>query len=173
MQLLRHAIETVLDALAPPGCAACDEPCSGATFCAACGPPEPLAAPLMLDGTPVAVIGSYQPPLSTAIVRFKYAARPELSRHLAALLRPQLAQLELPRGAVLAPVPLHPKRLASRGYNQAALLATELSRGLGLPSLPRLLERTRVTERQVGKGRSERLDNLNDAFALRRAGFEA
>jgi predicted amidophosphoribosyltransferase len=60
--------------------------------------------------------------------------------------------------------------LATRGYNQAALLARELSRGSGLTSMPRLLRRTREMERQVGKSREQRVENAMGAFELRQPG---
>jgi ComF family protein len=116
------------------------------------------------------VAGGYAPPLSTAIVRFKYQGRAELSRSLARLVAPALGGLTLPADAVLVPVPLHPHRLATRGYNQAALLAQELGRTSGLACRPRLLARTRQTERQVGKSREERLTNAADAFLVRQRG---
>src|SRR5258706_2549964 len=140
MGFLGSAVSKLLDALAPPGCAACDAPTTAA-FCAACGQPLPTSASCSFDGVPLVVMGSYAPPLSTAIVRFKYAGRAELSRCLAQLLLPRVAALELPSHALLVPVPLHRRRLATRGYNQAALLAQELAHGLALVCEPRLLVR--------------------------------
>ena len=169
MQLLACAISRVLDALAPPRCAACDAP-SAAAFCDSCGPLN--AAPLArrLDGVPLVALGKYVPPLSSAIVRLKYEGRPELARALGRLLARALDPLRLPPGTAFVPVPLHPRRLASRGYNQAALLAHELARARHFPCEPRLLLRVRDTEHQVGKARAARLTNASDAFALRKAG---
>jgi ComF family protein len=169
MELLGRAVSKLLDVLAPPACAACDA-ASIAAFCDACGAPAAATKALELDGTPLLVVGSYAPPLSTAIVRFKYEGRAELSRSLAALLLPGLERLGLPADAALVPVPLHPRRLATRGYNQAALLAQELSRHSRWACHARLLRRARETERQVGKSRVLRLTNANDAFELRRPG---
>lgn len=169
MRWIGGALSQLLDALAPPSCAACDAPCSG-TFCAQCGAPAPLpltTAP-ELDGVPLAVAGRYEPPLSTAITRFKYGGRAELSRGLSLLLVPELEQLALTAKVTLVPVPLHPRRLASRGYNQAALLAQELAKLGAWHCDPRLLLRTRETERQVGKSRALRLTNARGAFELRR-----
>ncbi len=170
MQLVARIVSRLLDALAPPGCAACDAPASK-TFCDACGALAPVSARL-LDGIPLIVAGAYAPPLSTAIVRFKYAGRPELSRSLSQLLVPGLRELELGPNTALVPVPLHRRRLATRGYNQAALLAQELAASRRLVCEPRLLLRTRETERQVGKARGARLTNASGAFALRRTGPE-
>jgi ComF family protein len=167
-RLWGRIVSGVLDVLAPPGCAGCDAATSH-TFCATCGGLEATPQGL-LDGVPLLVAGNYVPPLSTAIVRFKYEGRAELARALASLVLPALGALELPRGTTLVPVPLHPRRLATRGYNQAALLAQELSRNTALGCDPRLLKRRRETERQVGKSRALRLTNASDAFELRRSG---
>ena len=169
MRLLARALSRLLDALAPPSCAACDAPCFS-TFCAACGPlaPLPLTEARELAGVPLVVAGSYAPPLSTAITRFKYEGRAELSRGLSALVAPRLEQLRLPADTTLVPVPLHPRRLASRGYNQAALLAQDLAKQGAWHCDPRMLRRARETERQVGKSRALRLTNADGAFELRR-----
>lgn len=170
MKLLGRVVSELLEGLSPSLCVACDEP-SRTPFCLTCTevgvPPAPART---VAGVPLLVVGAYAPPLSTAIVRFKYEGRAELSRPLSRLLGPPLAALALPTDAVLVPVPLHPKRLATRGYNQAALLAQELGRESGLSCRPRLLARTRETERQVGKARTERLTNAVGAFQLRQRG---
>jgi ComF family protein len=170
MQLVERALALLLNTLAPPTCAACDAP--GATvFCAACG--ELLAhdvnanEPSEIDGLPLVVVGRYAPPLSTAIGRFKYEGRAELGPRLAGLLEQPLAKALLTPDAILVPVPLHPKRLAERGYNQAAVLASALGSRHGLTASPRLLERKRETARQVGKNREERLANARAAFVVR------
>jgi ComF family protein len=172
MQRVGHWVSRLLDLLAPPGCAACDAAClSEQAFCDACRPSLASSAGVrLLDGVPLLVVGPYRPPLSSAIVRFKYSDRPELARTLARLLLPVLLDWELPGESALVPVPLHPRRLATRGYNQAALLAHELARSSGLVTFPRLLRRTREMERQVGKSREERVENALGAFALRQPG---
>jgi ComF family protein len=157
----------LLDALAPPGCLACDAACDApALFCPSCGEPARRTEQLTLAATRLELVGPYCPPLSTAIVRFKYQDRPELSRPLSTLLLPAIHALALPDDAALVPVPMHPRRLAERGYNQAALLAQALSREARRSCRPRLLRRVRETERQVGKSRTERLDNVRDVFEL-------
>src|SRR5581483_2257228 len=62
-------------------------------------------------------------------------------------------------------VPLHPKRLAARGFDQAWLLAQQLARAAKLEARPRLLRRTRHTPAQVGLGRAAREANVRSAFA--------
>jgi ComF family protein len=162
-----RVISSLLDVLAPPSCAACDAPSAQQPFCPACGPPVSSSSALHVDGLPLLVLGAYAPPLSTAIVRLKYQNRPELSLPLARLLATRLDDAQLPRFAPLVPVPLHARRLATRGYNQAALLAQELARLSQRKCQPRLLQRVRETERQVGKSRTERRENPDGAFELR------
>ncbi|MBL8740576.1 MAG: hypothetical protein JNK04_05770, partial [Myxococcales bacterium] len=65
---------------------------------------------------------------------------------------------------VVIPVPLHPLRLASRGYNQAALLAAPLARALGAPLSVRCLARRSFVAAQARLGRNERDANVKDAF---------
>lgn len=172
MQLVEHALSLLLNALAPPTCAACDVPV-GAVFCPACAElareaaPDESSEPSEIEGVPLVVVGRYAPPLSTAISRFKYEGRAELGPRLAQLLHPRRAKALLTPGTTLVPVPLHPKRLAERGYNQAAVLASAFAKQYRLAASPRLLARKRETARQVGKNREERLANARDAFLVR------
>lgn len=64
------------------------------------------------------------------------------------------------KDAVLVPVPVHPARLRSRGFNQAGELAVRLGRLTGLPVNERLLVRTKKTAPQKELGPDERLRNL-------------
>jgi predicted amidophosphoribosyltransferase len=69
--------------------------------------------------------------------------------------------------AVMA-VPLHRDRLRERGYNQAGLLARQVSLALKVPDWSDLLIRPRATGRQSAQqSREERLSNLAGAFAWR------
>ena len=67
----------------------------------------------------------------------------------------------------MTPVPLHPRRMRGRGYNQSALLADHVSRISGLP-VRDLLKRTRDTPPQANLGgRSQRQDNVEGGFTCR------
>jgi ComF family protein len=68
---------------------------------------------------------------------------------------------------LLLPVPLHPVRERERGFNQAFLLARELSRQWKVPVRRRALARTRLTETQTHFDREERMANLRGAFEVR------
>ena len=67
---------------------------------------------------------------------------------------------------IVVPVPVHPRRLLKRRYNQAAQLGAQVARALGLPHHPALLRRTRHTGTQEGRGRLERIAAQRDAFAV-------
>jgi ComF family protein len=68
---------------------------------------------------------------------------------------------------VIVPVALHPLRETARGFNQATLLALELSYHLGPPTVPDALVRVRDTLPQVGLGSQERKANVRGAFACK------
>ncbi len=65
------------------------------------------------------------------------------------------------------PVPLHPARKRERGFNQAELLAELFAARAGLP-MKSDLERIRYTTTQTAFDRAERMENLRDAFRLRK-----
>lgn len=66
----------------------------------------------------------------------------------------------------IIPVPLHPKKLQQRGYNQAALFAQGIAAILQKPCLEEHLIRAKYTNTQTKKSRLERLANVEDAFAV-------
>ena len=66
---------------------------------------------------------------------------------------------------VLVSIPLSPRRLRKRGYNQAELLAKELGKRFGLDAQP-VLKRVKETKPQYGLKREERMENIKDAFGI-------
>jgi ComF family protein len=74
---------------------------------------------------------------------------------------------------LLVPVPLHPRRLRERGFNQSALLAAELGRRTARPMLADALVRRRDTAPQAGLTAAARRRNVRDAFAVARRGSVA
>jgi ComF family protein len=170
---MRFSLSSLLaagfDWLAPRTCVGCEQE-SGDPMCSRCRRAlrtDSLAREL--DGAPVISVAAFHGPLRSAVHRFKYGDRPDLARPLADLLRPALAELELGAAERLVPVPLHPTRLAERGYNQAALLARELTRGTAARCAPRALQRVHATRAQATLSREERRRNVGEAFQLRRA----
>ena len=68
---------------------------------------------------------------------------------------------------VIIPVPLHASRQRERGFNQAKLIAQLLSVDSSIPAKP-LLKRVRYTTTQTALDRAERMENLHNAFRLRK-----
>jgi ComF family protein len=167
--IVRATLSALAELLAPRCCAACDAPHRGAgSICAECGQIERLRdVELHLDEVPVYAGARYAEPLASAISRFKYEHRSELARGLAELLEPSVELFGVEPEDVWVPVPLHPQRLAERGYNQAALLARELARRTTGRVLPRALARSRQTAQQAKQDRAARRSNVSGAFVLR------
>jgi len=102
------------------------------------------------------------------ILKLKHADRPELAGLFALWLSRAAAELIADADLIVA-TPLHPLRLFSRRYNQAAEIARPLARRAGLPFAPGALERRRATDSQGGKsGRGRRL-NVRGAFQVPQA----
>ncbi|TCZ76837.1 ComF family protein [Paenibacillus albiflavus] len=68
---------------------------------------------------------------------------------------------------IITYVPISPERQAERGFNQAELLALRLGQQVKLPVID-LLQRTRHTDKQSFKSRSERLDSLDNVFRIKK-----
>lgn len=99
------------------------------------------------------------------ILKLKHADRPELGALFARWLSRAAAELTVDAD-LIAPVPLHPVRLFSRRYNQAAEIARPLARAVRKPYRPGVLVRRRATPTQGGKsGRGRRL-NVQGAFVV-------
>jgi ComF family protein len=100
-------------------------------------------------------------PVDALIGRFKYGG----ALHFGALLGRLLADAcrgRRPTGIV--PVPLHPDRLAERGFNQARELALPVARAGRLPLLDGICRRSTATPPQAGLTAQQRYRNLEGAF---------
>jgi ComF family protein len=102
-----------------------------------------------------------------AIHQLKYRNLKAISPCLAELLSDYLESNSLPGEALLC-VPLHPRRLRERGYNQSGLLARELGRRVGMPVIEDCLIRVKQAQPQVrAVDVAERRRNVADAFVCR------
>jgi ComF family protein len=183
---LANLAQGLRDLLFPPACPACGGRVEPAAFlCPACAeqvqpPPAPAcricgrpghawhcpacaAAPSAFDTAHALAL--HQGPLAEVVRGFKYQRRFWLGQGLARLLgaapRSWWATADL-----IAPVPLHPRRLVSRGFNHALVLAQGPPGGQGPELAPRLLRRKRYTRPQVGLDPRARQRNVKGAFAL-------
>lgn len=154
-----------LPRIMPPLCPRCGLPQSGDALCLSClGWPaeiDGIRAPFRFDGV-----------IRQAIHELKYRNLRALAGLLARLLNDYLLGHPLP-AQVLVPVPLHPKRLRERGYNQSYLLAKELGKLARLPVVDNCLVRERHSLPQARTSNvGERRGNVADAFACRHRRLE-
>ncbi len=128
------------------------------TRCAAC-----LAKPHAFDAARAACL--YDETSREPILKLKHADRADLgpffARWLSRAAGPLIAEAD-----AIAPVPLHPSRLLSRRYNQAAEIARPLARWSGVEYLPDALVRRRATDTQGGKSGVGRKRNVAGAFEV-------
>ena len=151
--------EPELPALKEPYCSVCAA--TGAVgLCDWCASSrsgmDRVIAPYLMDG-----------PVREMVHRLKYnnlrAAAPYVAKLMASHLESRSVAADL-----LAPVPLHPRRERSRGYNQAELLAKEIAKTTGLSFEPDVFVRRTDTTPQVElKDRHERRRNIVGAFECR------
>lgn len=190
--LARSVLRQALDFALPPRCPACGvivgEPHSfclpcwqslaflGEPCCIRCGLPfefggdgtesvecgRCLADPPAFDRLRAAV--GYGDTARKVALRLKYSGRPAVAGTLARFMR---RHLDPAAGeALLIPVPLHRWRIWRRGYNQSALIASELGAASGIAVDHRLLRRIRSTPPLRGLGRQERARAVQGAFAV-------
>ena len=182
------------DLLFPRRCPVCDRPVlpRGGLICRACadsfvpveepvclrcGKPVPEGAALCRDcrirphwyerGCSVFVYRS----ISASLYRFNYEGRREYADYYAERMAGRLESVLSQQGAgafpvpdALVPVPVSARRLRTRGYNQAALLAERLSEKCGIPVLADVLRRDTDTAAMRLLGAAQRYNNLKRTF---------
>ncbi len=110
-------------------------------------------------------VGPYSGELRLAVHRLKFRNQQAGAPLLAQLMFQAIETSWWPELNAIVPVPLHPERFRQRGYNQAELLAYELSLLSNRPMLLPL-ERCHSTPPQVGLSQQQRRSNMQGAFAL-------
>ena len=166
--------KTLLDLFFPINCLGCGQ--AGQFICPACLKKIPLNQKALFGPdqarslTGLVVASDYGYPLvKEAIYRYKYDLVKDLAEPLGWLMVQQLSVcLKIsPEDTFLLAVPLHPKRLRWRGFNQAELLAQVISRQLEIPLAENILRRVKYRPPQVSvKGLRQKKDNIKDAFEL-------
>jgi ComF family protein len=146
-----------------PACAHCALPLAQAN--APC--PRCLGKGIRPYGN-IARLCVYTAPMNTLIRQLKYHRRWPLADWLTDRLLEQPRTNEmLKKIDCIIPVPLHPRRRRSRGYNQAQLIAHRLAKKSG-KSLINPVARIRDTEQQTRMTATDRQSNVRGAFALRK-----
>ncbi len=185
--VLRAVARWVLDFALPPRCAGCGTIVAdvhsfcaecwkqveflGDSGCSTCGLPLQateqrtcvlcLARPPRIARTRAAV--AYDDLPRSLAIRLKYGRKVAIARTMARYMAPLV---DGGADRVFVPVPLHRTRLWSRGFNQSALVARELSRRLGISVDPFVLRRIRRTPPLKGMGPIQRRKTVAGAFLV-------
>lgn len=173
--------------LPPASCLLCETPTSGQALCTGCLQDLPwnlhacerCAIPLPEE---LLICGECRPrpppqqyaiaplryvfPVDSLIGGLKYSRQLAHSPLLGQLLLDAVMATERPLPQLILPVPLHPLRLAERGYNQALEIARPLAKTLGLPLETQLVTRVRHTRSQRTLDARARLHNLDGVFGV-------
>jgi competence protein ComFC len=98
--------------------------------------------------------------------QIKYKANIDLAKEMGALLGEKLINSNIKTEQIdaLIPVPLHPKKLYIRGYNQSEEITQGLSKVINVPINTNFLTRIQHAESQTRKGKFLRWDNIEEAF---------
>lgn len=115
--------------------------------------------------------------LAKMIHFYKYRFIPELGQSLGKVLEKSIIQSTLPLPDVILPVPLHPRRLRWRGFNQSLIMADYLGQNLTpsliIPVSDKIVLRNRYTPPQMHiKNKIERTKNVKDAFIINQIEFD-
>jgi ComF family protein len=151
-ELLCPACIAELPAL-PGSCPRCALPSPSGAVCGTC-----LLHPPHFDGTVAS--WPYEFPCDRLVQALKYGARLALAGFFAR----HLASQALPEVDLILPMPLHPRRLAERGFNQALEIARSLGQRLGTRVEPRGTQRVKHTMPQTDLPYGERARNVRGAF---------
>jgi len=183
---LRNVGTRIAQLLLAQDCLLCQSASDGELLCAACARELPSAAPgcprCALAGTHGLECGAcisdpphydascaafaYAHPVDALILALKYGGQLALAGLFARELHQRIGRAD--RVDLIVPLPLHPQRLAERGFNQAAEIAKVLSRLSGIGMDARLARRVRNTAPQTGLPWRERANNMRRAFACDR-----
>jgi ComF family protein len=114
-------------------------------------------------------LGDYKKPLSLLIKQLKYQQQLIAGELLASLLIKSVlsrySKQQLSEFDYLLAVPLHPKKLKQRGFNQAQIICDHLCKRLDIPLLENCITRRKETTAQEGLSIQKRKVNLSGAFA--------
>jgi len=189
---LRKAPHALFSLLFPDECRLCETPLHGYTrvpvcaaclsapaalsaeyFCSQCKTPFQNRFPLDLEGRcalcragargfdAAYCFGFYEGALRELIHLYKYGGMKPLAKPLGEYLS---RTLPLDEGFdAVVPMPLHWRRRFERGFNQAALIASQVARRRKIPVL-HAVRRVRATRTQTGLTNAKRRDNVSGAF---------
>lgn len=101
------------------------------------------------------------------IHRFKYKGFREIGHYLGIIHGNELKQSEYYRDIdLVVPVPLHPKKIRKRGFNQSEIYGAGLAQSLGVELVRNGLQRIIPTGSQTRKTRFRRWENVESVFHI-------
>jgi len=167
----------------PVFCPVCGFPLArhNQVMCLSCEQNLPFTRYTPLTDNPVARVfwGRVYLEAATSLLRFekgskyqpllhllKYKGRAEIGMFLGKKLGIDLADSDYAKADYIIPVPLHPSKQKTRGYNQSEIIAQGVSAITGIPVMNDLLIRSRDTISQTHKSRIERWENMKQVFCL-------
>lgn len=190
--MITNIIKIVIDMIFPPRCPFCDEILTISDagvckickehvsyveqpYCMKCGKPieneedefckDCIERPHSYDeGRAVLVYDEYA---SRSVYRFKYNSKQEYAAYYGRIIDEKLHDKIMSWNAeAIIPVPIHKSKLKVRGYNQATLIARELSKHVNIPVYEHLLTRSIPTKVMKNLDAKERENNLKKAFIV-------
>jgi ComF family protein len=176
----------VLDTLLPARCLLCGLPSGATRLCDGChrdlpfsgtqcrrcglplGTPEDSSCGRCIQNPPLFTRTvsplQYLYPADHLVQVFKFNRQLAAGRILGHLLCETVVNQDIALPDTLIPVPLHPLRMARRGFNQAFELGNYVGKVVGVPLLATGLRRSRNTTAQSGLSRKQRRKNVRGAF---------
>ena len=106
--------------------------------------------------------------LQTLLHEFKYRGNKEIGFYFGSRIGEALSSARrFSQVQMLAPLPLHYKKERRRGYNQAEILCQGIAGYMGLPVMPKVIERVADTQTQTRNNREARWKNMEKQFQLK------
>ena len=135
-------------------------------ICWKCGLPGPACGRCVECAfTTARAVGTYEGALRESVLLLK--RQPYVPQHLESLLAEVVRRVPLSSSTRVVPVPLHPRRLRTRGFNQASIIAQAVSNVLELPLDEVSLVRVSTTEKyRAGMDAKGRRDTVAGAFQV-------
>ena len=155
---------STINFIVPPLCTFCGLPFTGS------GGVNHLCEDCILSKPPFSMaraMGKYEETLLEIIHLFKYHGKVSVGEALGRIMaKTRYDSLAIETYSLIIPVPLHPKKLRERGFNQSLVLAKQISKMFSISLDFITLRRVLHTESQVNLSRQERVANVRRAFAV-------
>ncbi|MBN2610530.1 MAG: ComF family protein [Bacteroidales bacterium] len=102
------------------------------------------------------------------IHNLKYQGQQHIGTGMGRMFGHELAATPLQAVDIVVPVPLHPRKLRKRGFNQSELIARGIAEGMGKNTGTGILERVTDTDSQTRRSRYQRWENVESIFKVKK-----